>query len=288
MTILKPGQSGYFSEPVNVLDPHLFDSNEHLKPDVRTRLNNLLLDYLGSRYANPHSWTMVWVAGSGVSYQWSAARGNGDLDVLFGIDYNQFVIDNPDFKYDSREEITEYIDNDLKTNLWPRTAYEMFTYPTGGPLDPYSAQVYEITFFLNNYVEDNPDSIINIHPYAAYNITRDEWTVRPPKKAAHINDLFEEQVRANNETGKALSDRYNSIRQQLSTTALESPQTVNLSRHAAHIKEQARQLFDSIHLGREAAFSSQGEGYSDFYNYQWQAAKRDGLINSLNEIINGE
>jgi hypothetical protein len=47
-------------------------------------------------------------------------------------------------------------------------------------------------------------------------------------------------------------------------------------------------LFDSLHLGRKHAFSNQGEGYGDFYNFQWQSAKESGIVNALNEIINQE
>lgn len=279
---IKPGSSGYFSQPVNVLDPHLFDG-EHLKPDVRTRLNNLLLNYLNARYSGADSWTMVWLAGSGISYQWSANRGNGDLDVLFGIDYDKFIDCNPDFQWMSRGEITEEIDNDLKQQLWPNTAHELFCTD-----NEWSYQYYEVTFFLNNNVEASPGDIVNIHPYAAYNLTTDEWTVRPPRESAHINTVYEQHVQSNNEATSALVNQYNSLRSQMSTLHPSSPHLVNLARSKSFIVEQARQLFDTIHLGRKTAFSSQGEGYNDFYNYQWQAAKRDGIVNALNELINGE
>jgi hypothetical protein len=281
-SILPYGESGYFSRPSHVLDPHLFDG-EHLKPDVRQVLNSLLLDYLSTAYNNPKSWTMVWLAGSGVSYQWAASRGNGDLDVLFGIDYSQFVNDNPRFQWMTREEIVDTIDADLKERLWPRTAY----IPFGEDMDSFiDYQYYEITFFLNDNVEADPNSIVHIRPYAAYNITTDEWTTKPSKLPQNPELLYPEefntQANANKEAAEALVTRYKAISNE------RGPLGVNNRVHKELIKSQAKSLFDSIHLGRKAAFSEHGEGYGDFYNYQWQRAKADGIVNALNEIINGE
>jgi hypothetical protein len=44
----------------------------------------------------------VWLAGSAVSYQWSAAREPGDLDVLIGVDYIQFRKAHPEYKRTGR------------------------------------------------------------------------------------------------------------------------------------------------------------------------------------------
>jgi hypothetical protein len=273
-SILTVGESGYFSSPSNVLDPHLFDG-EHLKPDVRQTLNSLLLDYLRIRYHNPESWTMVWLAGSGISYQWFASRGNGDLDVLFGIDYSTFVTCNPEFEWMTRPEIAQTIDEDLKTALWPTTAFTDI-----------NGQYYEVTFFLNDNVEADKNSIVHIHPYAAYNITTDEWTTKPlklPKNPASVYpEEFERQSASNKEATEALVMRYKAIGNE------SGPEAVNNKVHKELIKAQAKTLFDSIHLGRKIAFSEHGEGYGDFYNYQWQKAKADGIVNALNEIINGE
>src|SRR6478609_6775003 len=73
------GASSYFSRPAKTLDPNLFEG-EHLHPDVRDTILRIFMDYMASRYHNPHEWAMVWLAGSGISFQWAADRGNGDLD----------------------------------------------------------------------------------------------------------------------------------------------------------------------------------------------------------------
>lgn len=283
MINIQPGQSGYFSKPSQILDPHLFDG-EHLKPNVRARINNLLLDYLRSKYSTPESWTMVWLAGSGVSYQWSADRGNGDLDVLFGIDFDKFLESNPDFSYMSREEIAELIDNDLKVNLWRMTNTEPFFMD-----NYYSYQEYEVTFFLNPMIDNRADGITNIRPYAAYNVTLDEWTTKPPKTPeSNFPEEFDRQANDNISLTRVLSDRYNTVNSTRLTTLPNSPQYINAQTHLNHIKAEAQSLYDSIHTGRKSAFQPNGGGYSDFYNYQWQRAKRDGLITALNGIINGE
>lgn len=283
MLELKTGGSGYFSKPSPTLDPHLFDG-EHLKPDVRTRLLDTLYNYLGTKYNNPRAWTMVWLAGSGISYQWAADRGNGDLDVLFGIDYDEFVNNNSQFMWSDRHQIAEAIDKDLKENLWPHTAHEPFYADDG-----WGYQYYEVTFFLNDNVEAQPDSIVNIRPYAAYNLNTDEWTTRPPKLPENPGNLypavFEEHASYNQDAARTLVDRFNAILRDLRFTSPGTPQYINAQAHLKSLRYQARFLYDNIHLGRQKAFSPDGEGYSDYYNYQWQRAKRDGVVTALKSII---
>lgn len=286
MIQLKAGESGYFSTPTDTLDPFLFEGT-HLRDDARQRLTNLLLDYLSGRYNNPAGWTRIWLAGSGVSYQWSAARGNGDLDVLFGIDYDQFVNDNPEFQYDTRDEIANKIDDDLRKNLWPNTGHTPFyahKYENGFIED---VKYYEVTFFLNPGVDDSLNGIVNIHPYAAYDLTSDEWTTKPARSGNPVFQhpaAFSEQADRNYDAAKALVDRFNFL---LGQNMLNGPEEVNRSRSKALVRTEARNLLDSIHLGRRAAFSGFGEGYGDFYNYAWQRAKQDGIVTALNQIING-
>lgn len=236
------------------------------------------MDY---RYHNAKRWTTLWLAGSGVSYQWAAGRGNGDLDVLFGVDYDMFISSNPDYQWMERHEIVQAVDYDLKANLWPSTAY------TGFEFNGFT-KYYELTFFLNDYVTADTGSIVNIHPYAAYDLTHDSWTVKPSKHTARIDDVYEQHVTANNVLAGQLAESYETLSRQLSSENISSPRYVNALRQRDLVVYQIRQLFDSIHLGRKAAFTGQGEGYSDFYNYQWQAAKRDGLVNTLNRILNRE
>jgi len=279
MNRLETGASSYFSQFSSILDPHLFEG-DHLKPDVRETINNLLIDYLNAHYHNATGWLMVWLAGSGISYQWSADRGNGDLDVLFGIDYSQFVSDNPVFEYMDRHEITEFIDLDLKKNLWPVTSHIPFFADN-------HVQYYEITFFLNDNVEAVYNSITNIHPYAAYNVTEDVWTVKPPKEkdnSAYPRE-YEEKAEENKRQAEQLISRYNYLNNQLSMVSPNSPQWHNYQTSMKIVISSIKTMYDEIHLGRKRAFSPHGEGYGDFYNYQWQKSKADGIVKAFNEIL---
>ena len=47
---------------------------------------------------------------------------------------------------------------------------------------------------------------------------------------------------------------------------------------------RSRYNLDEIHGNRGQAFSTTGQGYDDFNNYRWQAAKREGTIESLRRI----
>lgn len=276
---LPKGASGYFSKPQLILDPNLFEGTQ-LLPNVRQKLLDLFFDHMATMSVNPHSWTMLWLAGSGISYQWHADRGNGDLDVLLGIDYTKFVTDNPEFQYYSRHEIAEKMDAMLKQHLWPKTAHTVF-----------GNQVYEVTYYLNPDTENFDDSIKNIHPYAAYNLTEDHWTIEPMTPEEYGKPFpadFERQADANKEHAERLVNRYNYLQTQLSSVSPNSPQAHNLKGSKLLLVHFIKSMFDTIHLGRRQAFSDIGEGYGDFYNYQWQRAKQDGIITAFNEILNKE
>lgn len=278
MTLLQ-GASGYFSRPQIILDPSLFEG-EKLHPHVRQKLLDLFYDHMDTMFHGAHNWSMLWLAGSGISYQWSGDRGNGDLDVLLGIDYTKFITDNPNYQHFERYEIAQAMDDLLKRNLWPKTAHTSF-----------GDNIYEVTYYLNPGVEDYDKSITNINPYAAYNLSEDHWTVNPMKPEQYGEPTpagFEDQAAANAHTADQLATRYKYLTQQLASVHPGTPQSVNLEASKKLVVQNIRNMFDNIHLGRKNAFTSQGEGYGDFYNFQWQASKRDGIVNTFNEILNQE
>lgn len=269
---LHAGGSGYFSTPAPALDPHLFDGT-HLKPPIRTHLLNTLYDYWTRTYKKPHQWSTVWLAGSGISYQWAADRSNGDLDVLIGVNWPAFITANPAYEGLTPQQLADQIDTELKTELWPRTAHTIF-----------SGQSYEVTYFVNATGSD----IRHINPYAAYNVTTDAWTIRPPllptNPATLYPKAYSRTVAGESRTISTLVDRYNTLARDLKRFPAGSPGHINATAGLHHITSQARSMWEDIHLGRRAAFEPGGTGYTDYHNYRWQAHKQQGSAQALAAI----
>jgi hypothetical protein len=215
------------------------------------------------------------LAGSGISYQWAGDRGNGDLDVLFGLDFPKFYEDNPTYQGISESEFADLLNSDLKKSLWPTTAETNF-----------HGQTYEVTYYLNPGTTAH--SIAAIHPYAAYNLTADRWDITPPELPDDPRSLYPAEwhktIEDEQKHASVLVDRYNLLRSQSAQTVENSPAWKNAMDSQKIVVEQAKALFDDIHLSRRNAFSQTGDGYSDFYNYRWQAHKEAGTVQALNTL----
>jgi hypothetical protein len=268
------GASGYFITPQKVLDPHIFDG-QHIKPAVRDHILGVLYGFWRPRFTNPHAWSTVWLAGSGISYQWAGDRGNGDLDVLLGVDYPRFYQDNPSYQGLSEIEVSDLVNSDLKSLLWPTTATTDF-----------NGQTYEVTYYLNP--DTTASSIQGIHPYAAYNLTHDRWDIRPPELPADPRSLYPAEwwnaVQDEQKQADMLVGRYNLLRSQAAQTPVNSPAWHNAMASQKVVVDHAKALFDAIHLGRHAAFGPGGSGYGDYANFRWQAHKQAGTVQALNSI----
>lgn len=256
-------QTSYFSTPENELDPTLF-SGMTLKGWVRNGLLHLLFDYLREEYRHPDLWTHVWLAGSAVSYQWSASRDPGDLDVLIGIDYIQFRKAHPEYVGLSDLEISKMLNEGFRENIQP------FTKNWHG---------FEVTFYVNPGATD----IRTINPYAAYDLTHNEWTVFPSKVSAPDNPVWEQQVQRDRSMAADIVARYS----QALTDIKSAPH--DAARRNAEFKlqqalTQGSMLFDDIHHSRRYAFKQDGKGYLDFYNYRWQAGKKYGTVPALRQM----
>ncbi|MET9120021.1 hypothetical protein [Streptomyces sp. NPDC004528] len=263
------GGSGYFSSPADHLDPNLF-IGDHIIPEVRTWILDTLYNFWATRYQNAHAWSEVWLAGSGISYQWAADRGNGDLDVLIGVDFASFGWHNRDYSGMTSQELADLFDEELKAELWPDTATTRI-----------GDRVYEVTYYVNA----NSRDIRNINPYAAYSLTKNEWTVKPPELPAHPRDMYPKEYReaAAQDIAHArkLLSQYNVLTTELAQTANGTGQWTTTASRLRTLVAQAASLFDDIHLGRRAAFEPGGSGYGDYANYRWQTAKESGAVEIL-------
>lgn len=260
---VEPSETSYFSSVGAGLDPRLFRSGK-LIPAVRSSVLRILLDHLKSHYRNPEAYVHIWLAGSGVSYQWSAARKPADLDCLIGINYPVFRQINPEYKGMSDAEIASMFNEDFRNELHPRTTNFM--------------GAFELTFYVN--VQSD---IRKIKPYAAYSLTSDDWTVQPEVKAAPSNKGWEQKAARDKSMAMDILARYSAA-----LTAVQSATTDTARRNAeSALKlaiDQGAALFDDLHHGRRYAFSPSGAGYSDVHNYRWQAGKASGIVQALKKL----
>lgn len=255
--------TSYFSTPETNLDPTLFQGRV-LRSWVRTGITAILNDFLNQTYRHSDLWAHAWLAGSGVSYQWSAARQPGDLDCLIGVNFIQFRKANPEYQGLSDTEISELLNEQFREELHPKTS---------------NWNGYELTFYVNPGATD----IRAINPYAAYDLKYDEWTVTPSPLSAPNNADWEEVANQDAKKATEIANRFT-----ISMNEIKNAVNPALRRNAEIKLQAAAQqglaLYTEIHTNRSQAFSRSGQGYSDFHNYRWQAGKRLGTISTLRTI----
>lgn len=260
---VEPSETSYFSPPGIGLDPRLF-RNSKIIPAVRSSILRILFDHLRTQFLNPESYSHVWLAGSAVSYQWTAARKPADLDCLIGINYQMFRQLNPHYKGYSDKEISALFNDFFRSEVHQDTNNFLGT--------------YELTFYVN--VESN---IKSIKPYAAYSLTNDDWDVQPEIKGAPVNKAWELKASKDKSMALEILDRYTAA-----LNAVGSATTDTARRNAESALQQAVQqgsaLFEDLHHGRTYAFSQSGQGYADIHNYRWQAGKASGIVQALKKL----
>lgn len=258
--------TSYFSKPEQTLDPTLF-MGKNLQSWVRTGITSLLQDFLNTNYRHAELWSHPWLAGSGVSYQWSANREPGDLDCLVGINFTQFRQANPEYRGLSDVEISQQINEQFRDKLQPETS---------------DWHGYELTFYVNPTGTD----IKNIHPYAAYDLKYDEWTVTPdPNAQAPHNPTWEQAAVRDRSMAAQITTRFTAALNDIKASPNDALRR-NAELRMLTAGQQGLALYDEIHSNRGQAFSATGQGYSDFHNYRWQAGKREGTIQMLRNIRN--
>jgi hypothetical protein len=258
-----PSETSYFSTPGVGLDPRLFRDNK-LVPAVRSAILRILFEHLRKHYYHPEAYLHVWLAGSAVSYQWSAARTPADLDCLIGVNYLMFRQTNPEYKALSDQQIADMFNEDFRNELHPIT--ENFL------------EAYELTFYVNV-----KSDIRSIKPYAAYSLTTDDWTVAPEIKKAPINKAWDQTVTRDTSFTMEILERYTKALNDIKSATTDSSRR-NAEAALKLAVEQGSALFDMIHQGRKTAFSPSGQGYSDVANYRWQSGKSAGTIQALKQL----
>lgn len=257
--------TSYFSAPETDLDPRLFDG-DHLKEKVRHQLLSIIHAWMHAQgYAHVAAWLKVWLAGSGVSYQWSAARDPGDLDVLLGVDFVGFRRSNQDYAQLSDREIAKHLNKRMHDTLWPKTAH---------------LNGFETTWFVN----PDSDDIRKIHPYAAYSLDTDTWAVTPDPNA-HPLVMPEWNVAVANDKAQSgiIIARYNKALEEVEGS-LNPGGRLNASITLRTAAREGAALYDSIHEGRTKAFSKEGQGYNSLPEFRYKSAKGAGVLAALREL----
>ena len=261
--MLQPAETSYFSTPAAGLDPRLFQ-NGKLRPNVRSAILRILTGHVDSKFTGSSGWMHVWLAGSGVSYQWAAHRDPGDLDCLVGVDFVQFRESNPSYRGLSDKEISKLFNEGFYKDLQP--SVERFL------------GSFELTFYVN--VKSN---ILDMKPYAAYSLTEDAWTVAPAAAAPAVNPQWEVNVEKDRINAINIMTKYLTAKNRYEQATNDAVKA-NARSEMRISQSQAINLYNQIHELRGEAFTETGEGYTDYNNYRWQAGKRTGVVQALRHI----
>lgn len=277
---IDPGHSGYFVAPKAALDPALFDAGEGFRDEVRRAILSKLFTFWRGKYDDPQVWATVWIAGSAISYQWHGDRGGvGDLDVLVGVDIPRFLEVHPQFSGIPEPLIAKRFNAEFQklqatTKRW----------------SPGGAGPYEVTFYVN----PGAANIKDIHPYAAYDLTHDNWTVRPVKLPAgwdphtYFPELWWSSVNGEISLARTLLQRYDEAARAIKGARPATPNYATAVARLADAAAAVKALYDDIHAGRKNAFSQEGQGYFDYFNLRWQAHKRAGTeqaMRAVNDLV---
>ena len=272
METASKGASAYFSAPEPDLDPALF-TGTILKEDVRAWIIAQLLAFWDHEGITAGPWLHAWLAGSGVSHQWSADRGNGDLDVLLGIDYDVFIAANPGLKAGNRADLAAVVNEQMRAHLWPLTAAAEL----GG-------KKYEVTYYWNPEVSGD---ITIARPYAAWNLETSTWDV-PPLQAPTVTEFprqWHEQAAADAARARQVYTDYSGYLADASRLPASNPRFAASMRGLDRTTAELRLIWETLHEGRRSAFSAPGQGYGDWHNFRWQAAKANGTVDLLRGVI---
>jgi hypothetical protein len=191
--------------------------------------------------------------------------------VLIGVDHAKFYEANPQFEGMTEAQIDDHFNHEFDTELEPNTA---------------QWNGFETTFYVNPGATD----ITAIHPYAAYNVSADEWTVPPVEipedwdPRSYFPAEWWQHVDTDIVNARGIIDRYKQLASSVRMLPNGAPQQLSKLAQARRELERAAALFADIHQGRRLAFSKTGLGYFDYNNLRWQAHKQAGTANELHDL----
>lgn len=218
-------------------DQRLFEG-DHLRPEIRKDVLNRVNTYMRPRYKEWPSWTKVYFAGSQAA-QWldQNGQGNGDFDILIGIDFERFRKDNPEYDAEADDAIAKLLTDGMHKTINEDGAW--FQLQDGREVGP-----FDRTYFVNPLAYD----IRKIHPYAAYNITDDTWAVHPLQVPEDWDATH-------------LPESYWGYAESLLNEVKAIGQLPPEERH-----RMAANLWEELHTHRSDAFGDKGHGLFDLSN----------------------
>jgi GNAT superfamily N-acetyltransferase len=229
----------FFAPGKKDLDPRLFDDGERMHPEVRQYLMSLLNGFWAPRYGDSwQTWARVYLAGSEASHWY----GNGDLDILIGVDYDRAREHAPALARLSDTEIDDRLNDELRQGL--NDDHRLLPGPDGHETGP-----WENTWYVNPGSYD----ITTLKPYAAYDITRDQWAVEP----VQVPDDFGPES-----LPESTWDVFDALTKLIKAIG-ELPDGAREREGAA--------LYDYLHADRHSAFGPDGSGLYDPGNAVWKA-----------------
>lgn len=232
------------------LDHRLWNSDEKLKPEVRSYILHSITVMWSGKYKDWSKWAKIYFAGSEAS-EWTSdtLEGNNDFDVLIGVDYAKFRQANPGYDHLSNLEITDLMNQGFRD----------YNGPTMLTIDGVEYGPFDRTTYVNVGFDDHGTYDLRvIKPYAAYDVGADKWLVKPP----HLPHW-------------SLHDLPDAVQKVLRATDSLARRTLKLPEPER--TQQGAALFDAWHTDRSRAFGPNGEGWYDIANLREKWLDQSGL-----------
>jgi hypothetical protein len=233
---------GMFSPGQDTLDPRIFDG-DRMRTELRLAVLSLLDGFWTPKYGDWRKWARVYLAGSGASHWWDS---DVDLDILIGINKEALDQARPQNVGVSEEDVCGHLNVEFNRDL-ETTTLEWHGFKTQFHCNPGSWNIQDI------------------NPYAAYDITNNEWAqkppVLPPDWGPHAFPDF-------------WWDEVNTTADQIETMLLHGEVPFDQV-------EEGAAFFDKLYSERQRAYSLWGNGWVDYGNFQYQVLSQWGVLQPL-------